>query len=85
MSEGARTQKAIVPTFTPVNSGILRRAAVNAAPEQALPAVHKAVVSPKSSTHTVMRAFREPHFEHDFTQVRLYTRCAVIRQETGYE
>ncbi len=54
--------------------GMLQRAAVSAAPVNAVPSiVHDVLNSPGQSLDTGTRAFMEPRFGHDFSQVRVDT------------
>lgn len=52
----------------------IQRAAVSAAPVNAVPPiVHEVLNSPGQSLDAGMRAFMEPRFGHDFSQVRVHT------------
>jgi hypothetical protein len=69
MSEGTRTQKATAPKFTPVRSGVLQRAAISSSTVQIPPIVHEVLRSPGQPLDANPRAFMEPRFGHDFSQV----------------
>jgi len=54
--------------------GIMQRAAVNTSPTSAVPPiVHDVFNSPGQPLHAGTRAFMEPRFGHDFSQVRVHT------------
>ena len=54
--------------------GMLQRSAVSAAPVNDVPPiVHEVLSSPGQSLDTGTRAFMEPRFGHDFSQVRVHT------------
>src|SRR5712691_7910193 len=53
---------------------MMQRAAVNSAPVNAVPPiVHDVLSSPGQSLDAGTRAFMEPRFGHDFSQVRVHT------------
>src|SRR5213075_2713644 len=53
---------------------VLQRAAVNATPVNAVPPiVHDVLNSPGQPLDAEIRAFMEPRFGHDFSQVQVYT------------
>jgi len=54
--------------------GVMQRAAVSVAPANGVPPiVHEVLGSPGQSVDAGTRAFMEPHFGHDFSQVRVHT------------
>jgi hypothetical protein len=54
--------------------GMMQRAAVSAAPVNSVPLiVHAVLSSPGQSLDAGARAFMEPRFNHDFSQVRVHT------------
>jgi hypothetical protein len=56
------------------HEGMIQRAAINSAPSSAVPLiVHEVLSSPGQSLDAGMRAFMEPRFGHDFSQVRVHT------------
>jgi hypothetical protein len=58
------------------NEGMMQRAAVSASPRNengVPPIVHEVLSSPGQSLDAGTRAFMEPHFGHDFSQVRVHT------------
>jgi Domain of unknown function (DUF4157) len=66
--------------------GMLQRAAVSSAPSNAVPSiVHDVLNSPGRSLDAGTRAFMEPRFGHDFSQVRVHTdaRAAKSAQEVN--
>src|SRR2546428_641974 len=56
------------------SEGMLQRAAVSAGPANGVPPiVHDVLSSPGKPLDAATRAFMEPRFGHDFSQVRVYT------------
>jgi hypothetical protein len=62
------------PTFIPVASGLLQRAAINSSPVHEVPSIVNEVLrSPGQPLDAQTRAFMEPRFGHDFSHVRVHT------------
>ena len=71
-AERQKTQQPAVQH--PLPNGVLQRAAVNEAPVHDVPPiVHEVLNSPGQPLDTETRAFFEPRFGHDFSQVRVHT------------
>jgi hypothetical protein len=69
-----QTQKAMMPTTVLPNKSILQRTAVNSTPvHQVPPIVHDVLRSSGQPLDAATRAFMEPRFRHDFSQVRVHT------------
>jgi hypothetical protein len=61
-------------TTTPVPSHVLQRTAINASPvHNVSPIVHEVLRSPGQPLDAATRAYMEPRFGHDFSQVRVHT------------
>ena len=61
------------PMAIPAKSPLLHRATQQAEPDAELPIVHEGLNSPGQPLDGETRAFMEPRFGHDFSQVRLHT------------
>ena len=59
--------------FEPAPTGLLQRAAVNAADVQVPPIVHDVLRSPGQPLDAATRELMEPRFRHDFSHVRIHT------------
>jgi hypothetical protein len=71
---GIQTQTAAKPTVTPVVSGTLQRTVINSAPVHAVsPIVTEVLRSPGQPLDANTRAFMEPRFGRDFSDVRVHT------------
>ena len=76
------------PSFTPANASILQRkcdgcrekekilqrSAVGSAPKTMLPIVQEVLRPPRQLTDTATRAFMEPRFGHDFSQIPVHSK-----------
>jgi len=64
----------VIPTITPVHSGILQRAAVNPSSVNTVPpVVHDVLHSPGQLLDAGTRAFMGQRFGYDFSQVRVFS------------
>jgi hypothetical protein len=70
MPEKIKKSKTLKPSSTPRN---LQRAAITPAPDIAPPIVHEVLRSPGQPLDAETRAFMEPRFGHDFSQIQLRT------------
>ena len=67
-------------------SGVLRRAAVNEAPvNEVPPIVHEVLRLPGQPLDAETRAFFEPRFGHDFSQVRVHTDAKAAESARAIE
>jgi hypothetical protein len=70
----ARQKKSKSLTLLPPSKGVLQRRAVNQnGQEVAPPIVHEVLCSPGRPLDPATRAYMEPRFGHDFSQVRVHT------------
>ncbi len=68
-----QSQPETAPPVPSVRTALLRRAAVNASPANAVPSlVHEVLRSPGQPLDAATRAFIEPRFGHDFSGVRVH-------------
>ena len=61
------------PMAIPAKNRLLRRAAQQSGPLKVPPIVQEVLRSPGQPLEPHNRAFFEPRFEHDFSQVRIHT------------
>ena len=74
-----QSQRETAPPVPSVRTALLRRAAVNASPANAVPSlVHEVLRSPGQPLNAATRAFMEPRFGHDFSGVRVHTDAKAV-------